>query len=100
MLGIAGARAKVTASLLDWLRIELGVDKPGLKLSVPHELDFETFASEVKTRRSGRRGISSAELRRLRGRYIRRARGPRRDAVRLQDGYGIANYIANSRPRC
>jgi len=55
--------------LHDWLRVEFGIEKPGAKLSAPEELDFDTFITEVKARRSARGTVTSAELRRLRDEY-------------------------------
>lgn len=57
------------AVLHDWLNVEFGVEKPGQNLSSPHEIDSETFVTEVKKRRSGGSSVTSGELRRLREEY-------------------------------
>lgn len=52
--------------LHEWLRVEFGVEAVGQKLSAPELLDSDAFIAEVKKRRTGRRGVTAAELRRLR----------------------------------
>lgn len=66
LIRLARQRQESVAALLEWLRVEFGVTKPGNKLTAPDEVDLDTFVSEVKQRRSGGRAVSSAELRRLR----------------------------------
>jgi Eco57I restriction-modification methylase/TaqI-like C-terminal specificity domain len=69
LLTSTAERRQAVQQLHDWLRAEFGVEKFGDKLSVPDELTFEAFVGEVKARRSVRKGLTSAELRRLRDEY-------------------------------
>lgn len=71
LLDMAKTDQQLVSDLHDWLQTEFGVEKPGNKLSVPHEIDSDTFVAEVKRRRPGRSTVTSAELRRLREEYSR-----------------------------
>ena len=57
------------AGLLDWLRVEFGMEKAGTKLNAPHGIDFDAFLAEVKKRRAGPSTTTAAELRRLRAEF-------------------------------
>lgn len=69
LIKIARERSEATVALLEWLRIEWGIDKPGVKLSAPESLALDDFIGEVKSRRPGRGSVTSGELRRLRDEY-------------------------------
>jgi hypothetical protein len=76
------------SQLLTWLRHEFGVEKMGNRLSNPVGLDLETFTGEVRTRKpSKKKGLSSAELKRLREEYyqaIPTLQASRAEAQRLE----------------
>jgi hypothetical protein len=40
-------------ALVDWLRVEFGVERAGEALLTPHVLSFDEFAAEVRRVRSG-----------------------------------------------
>lgn len=52
-------------ALLDWLRVEHGIEKPGRRLQAPFELSSDDFVAEVRKRR-GKKGLSAAALKILR----------------------------------
>jgi type I restriction-modification system DNA methylase subunit len=56
----AGRRA-----LLDWLRLEFGIDKPSQKLQDVARLDADELAAEVKKARGRSKPLSVAEVKRL-----------------------------------
>lgn len=51
--------------LLDWLRLEMGIEKPSQRLEAMEELDAEAFVAELKKLR-GKNKLSVADLKRLR----------------------------------
>jgi len=55
--------------LLDWLRVEYGIEKPSNKLLALTELDSNTWVSEVKRIRGKKQPLSSAGLQALRNEY-------------------------------
>ena len=57
--------------MLDWLRVEYGIEKPGNKLLALPELDSNTWVSEVKRIRGKQQPLSSAGLHALRDEYTR-----------------------------
>jgi hypothetical protein len=77
-----------TRELLDWLRIEHGIDKPGQALENFHCLDSDRFAQEVKKRRPGTAGSFSPsalkELRSVFEEYAAPAQHRRAEALRLE----------------
>lgn len=55
------------AAVVDWLRVEHGIDRPSLKLREPAHLDADAFVAEV---RKGRKGaLSAAALKAIRDEY-------------------------------
>jgi hypothetical protein len=58
-------------SLLDWLRVEYGIEKPSNKLLAPADLDSNTWVSEVKRIRGKKQPLSSAGLHALGDEYTR-----------------------------
>ena len=58
-------------TLLDWLRMEYGIEKPSNKLLALTELDSNTWVSEVKRIRGKKHPLSSAGLHALRDKYTR-----------------------------
>ena len=57
--------------MLDWLRVEYGIEKPSNKLLAVTELDSDTWVSEVKRIRDKKQPLSSAGLHALRDEYTR-----------------------------
>lgn len=53
-------------ALLDWLRLEFGIDKPSQKLQDAARLDADGFCAEVKKARGRKKPLSVTELKRLR----------------------------------
>jgi hypothetical protein len=87
LMMITAERHRRVRQLLDWRRVEFGVEKPGQKLSEPHELDSDTFVAEVKKRRAGKSTVTASELRRLREEFYRVAtplREGARESLRLE----------------
>lgn len=58
-------------ALLDWLRVEHGVEKPSQKLLAATELDSDAFVAEVKRLRGKKNPLSAAGLKSLRDEYVR-----------------------------
>ncbi len=58
-------------TLLDWLRVEYGIEKPSNKLLALTELDSNTWVSEVKRIRGKKQPLSSSGLHALRSEYTR-----------------------------
>jgi hypothetical protein len=52
--------------LLDWLRVEYGIEKPSNKLLALTDLDSNTWVSEVKRIRGKKQPLSSAGVHALR----------------------------------
>ena len=57
--------------MLDWLRVEYGIEKPSNKLLALTELDSNSWVSEVKRIRGKKQPLSSAGLHALRDEYTR-----------------------------
>ena len=71
-LGELTARQQQTQrTLLDWLRVEYGIEKPSNKLLALTDLDSNTWVSEVKRIRGKKQPLSSAGLHALRDEYTR-----------------------------
>ncbi len=70
--GCATARRTIkgaTALITDWLRVEFGLGKPGRALEAPHTLDAEDFVAAVRAALPKRRGLSAAEVARLKAEH-------------------------------
>jgi type I restriction-modification system DNA methylase subunit len=52
-------------AMLDWLRLEFGIDKPSQKLQDVARLDVEALATELKKARGRSKPLSVAEVKRL-----------------------------------
>ena len=57
--------------LLDWLRVEHGIEKPSLKLQSPTGLDSDAFVAEVKKLRGRKNAFSAPALKSLREEHTR-----------------------------
>jgi hypothetical protein len=62
---------KTQHTLLDWLRVEYGIEKPSNKLLAATDLDSDTWVAEVKRIRGKKHPLSSASLHALRDEYSR-----------------------------
>ena len=74
-------------SVLDWLRVEHGIEKASLKLQSPTELDSDAFVAEVKRVRGKKHPLSAAALKSLRDEYARTiepARAQAAEALKLE----------------
>jgi hypothetical protein len=57
--------------LLDWLRVEYGIEKPSNKLFAASELDIDTWIGEVKRIRGKKLPLTAAGVHELRAEYTR-----------------------------
>lgn len=82
LIDITRERQHAVRALMEWLRVEFGIESPGTKLSAPDELAFDGFVGEVKRRRAGRASVTSAELQALRHEFDRAVPALQRHAER------------------
>jgi hypothetical protein len=71
VLEITRARKATRRQILDWLRVEYGVEKPTLKLQSPFDLDFDGVVAEVRKVRGKKKPLSAVALANLRAEYAR-----------------------------
>jgi len=102
LIDIARADQEARAAMVDWLRVEFGVEKPGQKLEAYAALASDAFVAEVRARRpKGAGALSPAGLRALRDGFAeqaapakaRRAEAAaleRRVAALVNQAYGLA----------
>ena len=69
-----------TITIHDWLRLEIGLDRPGRILEKPERLDAESFAAAVRAALPRRRQLSAAEVARLKREHVDTV-APARDAA-------------------
>lgn len=70
LISLAAASQEARREMLDWLRVEFGVEKPGQKLHDFAALDADTFVDEVRKRRpKGAGRLTPGALRDLRSGY-------------------------------
>jgi hypothetical protein len=82
LISLSNTSQEARRDMLDWLRTEFGVEKPGQKLEDFAALDADDFVEEVRKRRPRSEGrISPAALRDLRSGYAQMARPVREDRV-------------------
>lgn len=87
---VAAMRGQIVlgrVAILDWLRLEFGIDKPGAALSQSHELDADGFAAAVRKTLPKSRKISAAEIARLKQEHattVEPARRAAREALALE----------------
>ena len=74
-------RVGAAASILDWLRHEFGLDKPGAALSQPHTLDAEAFAAAVRKALPKSHKLSAADFARLKQEHAATIEPARRAAA-------------------
>lgn len=71
MVEIARERNETTREIVDWLRMEFGVEKPGRKLAAAHQLSRGDWVDEVRKRVPGKK-LSPSSLAQLRAAYAER----------------------------
>src|SRR5215211_4715821 len=88
LISIAKSGHEARRDVLDWLRTEFGVEKPGQNLEDFAALDADTFVEEVRKRRPRSEGrLTPAALRDLRSGYTEMAvsvREDRAEAAKLE----------------
>jgi hypothetical protein len=83
-LELTGAAQTASRELLDWLRVEFGVEKPGQRLAEFQNLSTNDFAAEVRKRRpKGSPRLSPKALAELAATHGQYADPERTRAVRL-----------------
>ena len=74
LIEIAKAEHEARRDVLDWLRVEFGVEKPGQKLENFAALDSDVFVEEVRKRRpKGDGRLTPTALKDLRAGYVEQA---------------------------
>lgn len=71
LIEITAARQQTHRTVLDWLRVEYAIEKPGNKLQALTGLDSNGFVAEVKRIRGPKRPLTAAGLQALREEYSR-----------------------------
>ena len=71
LIGITSHQQQTQRTLLDWLRVEYGIEKPSNKLLTLAELDSNTWVNEMKRIRGKKQPLSSAGLHALGDEYTR-----------------------------
>ena len=71
LIELTARQQQTQRTLLDWLRVEYGIEKPSNKLLALTDLDSNTWVSEVKRIRGKKQPLSSAGLHALRDEYTR-----------------------------
>jgi hypothetical protein len=100
LTAIAHSQQTVRNTVLDWLRVEHGIEKASLKLQSPAGLDSDAFVTEVKRIRGKKNPVSVAALKSLRDEHVRTiepARAQAAEALQLErqlselvnDAYGL-----------
>jgi methylase of polypeptide subunit release factors len=87
LIEITTTRQQTQSTLLDWLRVEYGIEKPGNKLQAITTLDSDTFVAEVKRIRGAKQPLTAAGLQALRQEYtttIEPARTLASEALKLE----------------
>lgn len=87
LIAITAAHQAMRKALLDWLRVEHGIEKASLKLQSPTDLDSDAFVAEVKRIRGKKNPLSVAALKSLRDEHaqsIEPARKQVAEAGRLE----------------
>ena len=92
LIDTAKAKQDATRDLVDWLRMEYDLEKPGQKLQTPFDLDSDAFAHEVKKRRGKNNPLSSAGLRALREEYAATIEPVRR---RMKEAAGLEGQLSD-----
>lgn len=70
-MAATGQQQEGLNGVLDWLRVEFGVEKPTLKLQAVAALDADGMIAEVKKARGKAKSLTVAEVKRLRQEHVR-----------------------------
>ena len=71
LIEITASQQQTQRTLLDWLRVEYAIEKPGNKLQALAELDSDTLVTEVKRIRGKKQPLTAACVQGLRQEYTR-----------------------------
>ena len=71
LIEITSRQHQTQRTLLDWLRVEYGIEKPSNKLLAATELDSDTWVGEVKRIRGKKLPLTAAGVHALRDEYTR-----------------------------
>lgn len=71
LIEITATQQQTQRTVLDWLRVEYGIEKPGNKLQSLANLDSDTFVAQVKRIRGKKRPLTAPGLAALRAEYLR-----------------------------
>jgi hypothetical protein len=87
LIDITATQQQTQRSVLDWLRMEYGIEKPSQKLQALTHLDSDAFITEVKKLRGKKQPLTAASLAALRTEYtnsIEPARALANEALHLE----------------
>jgi methylase of polypeptide subunit release factors len=87
LIEITAARQQTQSTILDWLRVEFAIEKPGNKLQSLITLDSNAFVAEVKRVRGKNQPLTAAALQALRQEHattIEPARSLAAEALQLE----------------
>ncbi len=71
LIEITASHQQTHRTVLDWLRVEYAIEKPGNKLQALTDLDSDSFVAEVKRIRGKKLPLTAAGLEALRTEYTR-----------------------------
>jgi hypothetical protein len=71
LIEISASQQQTVRTVLDWLRVEYDIEKPGQKLESLVDLDTDAFVAEVKKRRGKKQPLTAATLAALREEHAR-----------------------------
>ena len=71
LIDITSQQQQTQRALLDWLRVEYGIEKPSNKLLAATDLDSDTWVTEVKRIRGKKQPLTAACVQALRAEYTR-----------------------------
>ncbi len=81
MTELASSIYSSVSNILDWLRHEFGVEKPGSALQEAHRLDADAFAAAVRKALPKSRKLSAADINRLKQEHAETVEPARRAAA-------------------
>jgi hypothetical protein len=87
LLDITATQHDTSATLLDWLRVEHGIEKPSQRLQGFLALDSDGFAAEVKKIRGRKAPLTAAGVKSLRDEFVRTVEPAQRlaaEAIRME----------------
>ncbi len=84
LIELTATQQQTQRTVLDWLRVEYAVEKPGNKLQALADLDSDTFVAEVKRIRGKKQPLTATGLQALRAEYTRTVEPARTMATEAQ----------------